>query len=187
LCCAKGVESALATGGEKYKTMRSAAIGLVLSIFASAAPAQRAAPTDNELYSQYCLAVLNAQIDWTKKGLTDAAASAKNLPPEPPTVQLWVAKQRAEIKQSLTKLESARNRLQSYLVPRYGTVDTVAMVAAMNRGTADWQNFLATSNRCGIKCVSAPHDQMQGCLTACADAALIGRIQACANPTWLQF
>jgi hypothetical protein len=187
LCCAKGVESALATGGEKYKTMRSAAIGLVLSIFASAAPAQRAAPTDNELYSQYCLSVLNAQIDWTKKGLTDAAASAKNLPPEPPTVQLWVAKQRAEIKQSLTKLESARNRLQSYLVPRYGTVDTVAMVAAMNRGTADWQNFLATSNRCGIKCVSAPHDQMQACLTACADAALIGRIQACANPTWLPF
>ena len=165
--------------------MRSAAIVLVLSTFASVAAAQQVAPTDSELYSQYCLSVLNAQIDWAKKGLTNAAASSKNLPPEPPTVRLWVAKQRAEMKQSLTKLESTRNRLQSYLVPRYGIVDTVPLIAAMNRGTADWQNFLAISNRCGIKCVSMPHDQMQACLTTCTDAALTARIQACANPTWL--
>lgn len=167
--------------------MRSAAIVLLLSTFASVASEQRTVPNDNELISQYCLSVLNSQIDWTKKGLTDAAASAKDLPPAPPTVQLWVAKQRAEIKQSLTRLESARNRLQSYLVPRYGTVDTVAMVAAMNRGTADWQNFVAMSNRCGSKCAPVPHDQMQACLTSCTDAALTARIQACANPTWLPF
>ena len=167
--------------------MRSAAIALVLCTFATIAAAQRAEPSDNELQSQYCLSVLNAQIDWTQKGLTGAAASAKNLPPAPPTLQLWVAKQRAETAQSLTKLESARNRLQSYLVPRYATVDTTAMVAAMNRGTADWQNFIAMSNRCGLKCVSVPHEQMQACLTACTDAALIARIQACANPTWLPF
>ncbi|HEX8782132.1 MAG TPA: hypothetical protein VF764_02080 [Steroidobacteraceae bacterium] len=167
--------------------MRSAAIVLVLCTFTVIAVAQQAVPSDNELQSQYCLSVLNAQIDWTQKGLAGAAASAKNLPPAPPTVQLWVAKQRAEIAQSLTKLESTRNRLQSYLVPRYGTVDTAAMVAAMNRGTADWQSFIAMSNRCGRMCVSGPHDQMQTCLTACTDAALIARIKGCANPTWLPF
>ena len=165
--------------------MRSAAIVLVLCTFASIVAARRAVANDNELVSQYCLSVLDAQIDWTQKALTGAAASAKNLPPAPPTVQLWVAQQRAEIAQSLTKLESARNRLQSYLVPRYGTVDTAAMAAAMHRGTADWQSFIAMSNRCGLKCVSVPHDQMQACLTACTDAALIARIQSCANPTWL--
>jgi len=36
-------------------------------------------------------------------------------------------------------------------------------------------------------CVSLPQDQIQACLSACTDAALSARIQACANPTWPPF
>jgi hypothetical protein len=71
--------------------------------------------------------------------------------------------------EELAKLQSAKDRIDSYMVPRLMTLEPASMELAMNRGDADWQAFLAQA--------AAGH----------VDEGLGARIRACADPNWLPF
>jgi hypothetical protein len=90
-------------------------------------------------------------------------------------------KARASIHEELAKLQSAKDRLDGYLLPRVAalsqpsshsadtTLSLAALVMAMNRSDADWQAFMAQAK------------------TGHADDGLVARVRACADPNWLPF
>ena len=129
---------------------------ILLSLMATAASAQGATPTDTDLRSAYCMAVLKGQIPWVREQVgarVDAAPDQAN------------AKVRAAAQAWVTKLQTAQNRIAAYLQPRLTTLDSAAMLMAMNRGEADWREFLAK----GVN----------------TDEGTGVRIRACADPNWL--
>jgi hypothetical protein len=79
------------------------------------------------------------------------------------------------------------NRLQSYLVPRMGTLDMTALVLAGHRGEADYAELKAMTDRCSLKCGGPPDDKWSACTKSCWDNDLIARVRACTTPTWLPF
>jgi hypothetical protein len=174
--------------------MRLAAISLTLCTctFAPIAGAQFhfQTPSDNELHSSYCQAVLKWQIADLQAGLNKAEAG-ENAPPMSPELQQYVAKQRAEGHEMLAKLQTAWNRIDAYLTPKFTLLEPLAMLTALQRGEADWRDFMAMADRCTKKCYYTtpmlPKDEAGACFNSCKDDALIARINACADPTWLPF
>jgi hypothetical protein len=172
--------------------IRTAFAAITLALLATSASAQREfhTPSDNELHSSYCQAVLKAQIDWIQPELAkaDAYADTEHKPPLSPELQHFKAKQRAEMHAMLAKLQSAQDRINAYLMPRLTSLEPTAMLAALRRAEADWREFQAITDRCGKKCNAiAAADQIGACWTSCTDDALIARINACAEPNWLPF
>ena len=146
-------------------------------------------PSDDELHSSYCQAILKAQIDSIQPELTkaDAYADAEHNA-HPSTEPQFTAKQRAEMHEMLAELQSARDRIDAYLMPRWGSLEPTAMLAALHRAETDWREFQAITARCGKKCNAiAATDQRGACESSCTDDALIARINACASPNWLPF
>lgn len=167
-----------------------AAIALALLVTTASAQLHFQTPSDNELRASYCQAVLKAQIDSMQPELAAADANATaehNFPPSADLQQL-TAKQREEMHEMLVRLQSARDRINAYLVPRLNSLEPTAMLAALRRAEADWGEFQTMTDRCGKKCNTiAAADQMGACWSSCKDGALIARINACADPNWLPF
>jgi hypothetical protein len=141
---------------------------MLLTLMATAASAQQAIPTDNDLRSAYCLAVLKGQIPWVREQVGARVDAAPNRStPSSSELQQANAKVRAAAEAWVAKLQTAQNRIGAYLLPRLTTLDSAAMLRAMNRGETDWREFLAK----GVK----------------TDEGTGARIRACADPNWLPF
>lgn len=169
--------------------IRTAFAATALALLATAASAQLQfhTPSDDELHSSYCQAILKAQIDSIQPELAKADAYAERNA-QPSTEPQFTAKQRAEMHEMLAKLQSARDRIDAYLMPRFGLLEPTAMLAALRRAETDWREFQAIADRCGKKCNAiAATDQVGPCETSCRGDALIARINACASPNWLPF
>jgi hypothetical protein len=128
----------------------------------------QATPSDNDLRSAYCVAVLKGQIPWVRD---QAEAKVDGAPTDasPPELRQANAKVRTEAHVRLERLLAAQARMAAYLSPRLNTLDSAALLLAMDRGEADWQQFQTHAKG------------------AHPDAALGHRINACANPNWLPF
>jgi hypothetical protein len=156
-----------------------------LSALSAAAVAQEVVPTDIELRSAYCVSVVKAEIAFLQREIGRVDAAAKNSPT--PEMQQYAAKMSAEGHEAMPKLAAALNRLQLYLLPSMTTRDPVALMAAMKRGEADFQEVGAMTERCSAKCNALPHDKWPSCYASCTDNDLLERVRACKTPTWLPF
>ena len=116
------------------------AILIVVLLFGSAADAQQERePTDNELHTAYCIPV----IKWGIEAQQQLLNQDKQAGPDTTTSQ-----------QDLTALQTVLKRLQSYLLPRWMSLDTLAIVGAMNRGKADMKELETAGDRCFRQCGS---------------------------------
>ena len=66
----------------------------------------------------------------------------------------------AELLRRLAKLEGALYRLQAYMLPRIPVIDPLALASAIRQANADVRESWSND-------------------------ALLGRVSACENPTWL--
>jgi len=163
-------------------TTPAALLGAILTLLAPAAFAQQHSegvqslaegefqtkPSDNDLRSAYCVAVLKGQIPWVRD---QVAAKVDGAPADAstPAPQQANAKVRTEAHARLERLLAAQARMAAYLSPRLNTLDSAALLLAMDRGEADWREFQTHAK--GVH----------------PDAGLGNRIKACANPNWLPF
>jgi hypothetical protein len=186
------------------KTLHLMAYVIISGCGALAAFAQEAkAPSDNELRSAYCVAVLKQQVPWMQEIARTADTAARREQeserqqesnPQTSTLAAMTPKDREALQQAkaavvqgrekllamlhedLTKLGTAQSRLNDYLLPRMAaltqpgnqaTLSLAALVMAMNRGDADWREFMAKG--------------------ANTDKAAATRMRACKDPNWLPF
>jgi hypothetical protein len=129
----------------------------VMCTFTCSATAQPRAPSDDELHSIYCAEVLRTEITLQNHMISASSEAAGVGPPE--LREQWTATS-AELLQGLAKLESARNRLQRYMLPRIRTIDAHALASAIRQASAD---------------VAASRSNTEP----------LSRMSACENPTWL--
>ena len=150
----------------------AAAIALGLDI----ANAQQM-PTEVELKAAYCIAVTKKQIEGMAHAkVSDAAA------------QQYISTMLRDEKDRLKKL-------QRYFTPRIQTLEPIPILAAMNRGEADYTNYNQRMNEvapnCIIDCqVLNSTGEVQGkakqCLSRCLEKdELIARVDSCSKLNWL--
>jgi hypothetical protein len=155
--------------------------GVVLSLFAAGSLAQDSPePSDVELHSMYCIPVLNYQI-----ALTGEMANTQLAPGATSFAKDQVRNAQAD----LAKLQSARDRLKAYMLPRMSHRDPMALALAGNRGEKDVDQFKAAMksiDQCAGGC-SEDVACTSKCTTDGIDKDLVSRMQACRNPTWLPF
>ena len=127
-----------------------------LSILPGTAMAQQA-PSEEELRSMYCAEVLRSEIT-VQQHMISASSEAAGVG-EPAMRAQWIDTS-AELLQRLAKLERALRRLQLYMLPRIPTLDSYPLASAIRQANADVQ-------------------------VASGDDALLSRVRACENPSWL--
>src|SRR5262249_43537412 len=142
-------------------------------------------PNESELRSMYCVSVGREEIGLQSHMIassSEAAGSAVT----PEQRQQWLDTS-AELLQRLERLQDVLGRLQAYMLPRIPTLDSLALGAAIRKGAADFQDSRTMADRCAIQCdaAPAPRGQLPACSAACSDNALLARVSACDNPTWL--
>src|SRR5215472_5995701 len=127
-----------------------------LSVFPGRAAAQQA-PSGEELRSMYCVEVLRTEIT-VQQHMISASSEAAGVG-EPALREQWIDTS-AELLQRLAKLERALHRLQRYMLPRIPALDSYPLASAIRQGNSDVQD-------------SSGND------------ALLTRVRACENPSWL--
>lgn len=105
----------------------------------------------------YCVEVLRTEIT-LQQHMISAASEAAGVG-EPALREQWIETS-AELLQRLAKLERALHRLQTYMLPRIPSVDSYPLASAIRQANADVQDFSGND-------------------------ALLSRVSACENPTWL--
>jgi hypothetical protein len=147
--------------------------------------AQQQAPSNDELRSMYCVEVIREEIELQRHliSASDAAAAGAITPA---VRQQWIDTS-AELLQGLAKLEAARYRLQTYMLPRIPALDSFALATAMRQGNADFQQSKTVADRCAADCTSdqATNQQPVVCSASCGDKATLSRVSSCDKPTWL--
>jgi hypothetical protein len=106
-------------------------------------------PTDVELRSVYCISVLQENIGYRQLLLAKVEREVPipslqfdELRAKDPGLARVTEQDRRSMKGSLAELQSALNRLQSYILPRLTSdVAERGLVLARQRGTADWNTF----------------------------------------------
>lgn len=158
---------------------RNVAVALTALLFGSAASAQQErAPTDNELHTAYCIPVVKWGIEADQQLLSQEQHAGVDT---------------TASQQDLNALQTVMKRLQAYLLPRWMSLDTLAIVGAMNRGKADMKELETAGDRCFRQCGStldsaSTTPAQAACVSTCANNdPLIARTRACRNPTWLPF
>lgn len=133
-----------------------AALLCALPVFPDNATAQQA-PSEEELHSIYCVEVLRTEVTLQQHMISASSEAAGMAQPE--LRAQWIDTS-AELLRRLAKLEGALYRLQAYMLPRIPVIDPLALAAAIRQANADvresWSN-----------------------------EALLGRVSACENPSWL--
>ncbi len=135
----------------------SAVLLSALSALTGTATAQPRAPGDDELHSMYCVEVLRTEIT-LQQHLISASSEAAGLA-APELRQHWIDTS-AELLQRLARLEGVQYRLQVYMLPRIPTIDSFALASEIRQANADVQESWSND-------------------------ALLARVTACENPTWL--
>lgn len=105
----------------------------------------------------YCVEVLRTEIT-LQQHMISASSEAAGVS-EPALREQWIETS-AELLQRLAKLERALHRLQIFMLPRIPGVDSYPLASAIRQASADVQD-------------SSGND------------ALMSRVSACENPTWL--
>jgi hypothetical protein len=153
---------------------------VLLLVFASVCGAQEfTQPTDGELRSAYCIPILQWQIDAMSRANSSVIIPGNDQTPE---------QQRAhgKLRRELEKVRSALDRLQSYLLPRMLNRDPMALALARKRGENDLQQLVKGADQCINECEAAKGEPAV-CAESCIDKALVERMRACADPSWLPF
>jgi hypothetical protein len=114
-------------------------------------------PSADELRSMYCVEVLRTEITLQHHMVSESSAAAGGAQPE--SRQQWLDTS-TELLLRLAKLEGALYRLQVYLLPRIPAIDSLALASAIRQANADVQE-------------------------SWSNAALLDRVRACENPTWV--
>ena len=143
------------------------------------------APNEDELRSMYCAEVIRAEIGLQHHMISasdDAAGSATSAGLR----QQWIDVS-AELLQGLARLEVLRYRLQVYMLPRIGALDSHALASAIRQGETDFQDSRAIADRCAVQCDALPatNPPPQACGLSCGENAPLVRLSACENPPWL--
>ena len=126
---------------------------VVLMLAAVAAHAQTRAPTDNELHTAYCIPIIKVEL-----GAAEHAVAAQ----ERSLAEITAAAGSSNLVKAATDVldnrrgDEARyrallSRLQSYLLPKTTELDPAALLAADNRGKADWQGLVGMTDSCTKK------------------------------------
>jgi len=168
------------------KHTRDIWICLPLMLAANCVQAQTVAPTDTDLRSIYCVQILQSEIGEEKAGQAQLENSLKQA--QIPSTQKFLKDQLDDVTKWLANAESALERLQSYVLPRWMNFDPVPALLAMNRGKDDWKAFIDMSAKCTAKCSTlASGGKSAACWESCPDKDLVARVQSCLHPTWLPF
>lgn len=132
-------------------------------------------PTDVELKASYCLAIKRSGVAMLRSVL---AQLQQNSP-------VW-----ATTSSDLARTENDLKRLQSYMVPKLGHLDSTALLLARRRADDDMAAFMPQANACLDRCASVTMGtpKWQVCSDKCrADDPLIARIDSCNKLDWLPF
>jgi hypothetical protein len=140
-----------------------------------AAPPQRE-PSDDELHSMYCVEVLRAEIVLQQHLVSESSEAAGTA--EPAQRALWIDTG-AELLQRLERLEGALYQLQLYMLPRIPAVNPLALAGAIRQADVDVQESREDFGHLQFQQTVADASSWSG-------VALLGRVRACENPSWLR-
>jgi len=149
------------------------------------AVAQQKPPGDDELRSMYCVSVIQAEIGLQQHMISAADEAAGNA--SSPEERLRWNTTSAELHTHLTKLEGVLGRLQAYMLPRIGALDAFALRTAIRQGDEEFELSRTMADRCAVTCgpQRVPDTERQACSAGCSDNALLSRVSACDDPSWL--
>ena len=167
------------------RTVRRVLLLSTVFAFATAVAAPPRVPSEHELRCMYCVEVIRAEI-LLQHHLISASDEAAISAPTPELRQQWLNTS-AELLQGLAKLEVVLNRLQVYMLPRIRALDAYALATALREGDDDFEQSRAIADRCAVQCdpLHAMNEQLQACRASCSNDALLKKVRACENPTWL--
>jgi hypothetical protein len=156
-----------------------------LCLAVTGAVAQEKQPTTDELRSMYCVSVIRAEIGLQQRMISAADEAAGNA--STPEDRLRWNTTAAELRTHLEKLEGVLSRLQAFMLPRISALDSFALRTAIRQGDEDFELSRTMADRCAVACSPqrVPEAETQACSAGCNDNALLSRISACDNPTWL--
>src|SRR5438105_14108121 len=139
-------------------------LSVLATVIVTTTLAQELLPTDAELRSAYCIPVLQWQITWHQEMVSRADKA-------PAELREQASQLDPNGRETIEQLQSALNRLQSYLVPRIGHRDSSSMLLATSRGKSDLKALCAMMERCSAKCAiaDAPDDAKRACFDSCTD------------------
>ena len=151
----------------------------------TAAVAQDKQPVTDELRSMYCVSVIRAEIGLQQRMISAADEAAGNATTSEDRLR-WNTTA-AELRTHLGKLEGVLSRLQAFMLPRIGALDAFALRTAIRQGDEEFELSRTMADRCAVACgpQRIPEAEMQACSASCNDNALLSRVSACDNPTWL--
>ena len=135
----------------------------IFILYTGSSYAQRA-PTDIELKSEYCIAVLQESLKGQKELSGKIPESNYS-------------------KQLLQKTEQNLNRLRSYLLPRVEEIKLEGLILASERARRDRENYSSCSPQC------KDLDTMGKCLEACSKRIgdPLTRLRSCHDINFLPF
>ena len=133
----------------------------------------------------YCVSVIRAEISLQQHMISAADEAASNASTAEAR-QRWNATS-AELRTALTRLESVLGRIQAYMLPRIGALDTYALRTALRQGDEEFEQSRTMADRCAVACSTqrVADNEVQACSAGCNDNALLSRVSACDNPSWL--
>src|SRR5207244_175721 len=133
-------DTAQSNGTTKVQ-IRKPVSGMLATVIVATALAQDSLPTDAELRSAYCIPVLQWQIAWHQEMVSRADKA-------PAELREQASQLDPNGRETIEQLQSALNRLQSYLLPRIGHRDSSAMLLATSRGEKDLKALPLMMERC---------------------------------------
>jgi hypothetical protein len=166
---------------------RRSSLAALLSLLTCTASAQGSAPTDADLRTAYCIAILQDDI-----ARDEAVVSGFDRLPTPPDylakafVEEIVAQWRLAAEKQRAQHSDTLKRLQLFLLPRIPHLDAAALRGAAVRAAADMEESTKQWNACVSRCVAAGKNSAL-CAPQCGHSDVRKRIDACYHPTWLTF
>lgn len=158
--------------------MSKAPIAILALLVGSVAHAQRQPPSDIDLKSTYCIAVLNGRIS--------SEEVVASLPGSD-----WITEGARAAQQ---RYRSEVQRLRAYVLPKTQYLDADALIVAAERGRADWLAYMRTESACLTRCEMKPPvtkdsiEKLGSCLSACrAEEPAFARAASCSPVNWLPF
>jgi hypothetical protein len=140
--------------------------------------AQQILPSDADLKSAYCIAVIKKQIVFMNEILGGE-------PPSSPAYEY--------ARKMLRQRNNDLNRLQSYLLPKLSSLDATGLIAASRRAETDVEESGITAKQCTGRCDTTlesgrPGEKWSACIDTClAENGAATRVNSCKAVNWLPF
>lgn len=144
-------------------------IGVVVALIAGIAIAQTRLPTDVELKTAYCIAVLDTHISLLR-GITPETNA---------------------LRRSVAEVVDKAHRLRSYLLPKLSQLESEGLVIAARRAQQDIELAIADgqeAHACASRCSPGKPEKVEQCSRACFQpGARQERLSSCQDLQWLPF